>query len=195
MGNHVHLLIKPTEEDLALIFKRIGGRYVYWYNAKYQRVGHLFQGRFKSEPVEDDGYFLTVLRYIHQNPTKAGLCKDISEYTYSSYREYIDGRTLLDRDLLFGMISREEFIRYSNDTTSEKCLDVAETNTLRVTDEQAREIIYKHSKCKSVADFQDLSNERKAKIIPQLNKSGVSIRQIVRLTGVRKSVVERLCRV
>ena len=68
MGNHIHLLIKQESEPLEQIFKRMGGRFVYWYNTKYQRSGHLFQDRFKSEPVEDDRYFLTVLRYIHQNP-------------------------------------------------------------------------------------------------------------------------------
>lgn len=62
MRNHVHILIKEGKEPLDLIFKRIGGRYVYWYNTKYNRVGHLFQDRYKSEPVETDEYFLMVLR-------------------------------------------------------------------------------------------------------------------------------------
>ena len=71
MGNHIHLLLKETNEPIEQIFRRIGSRYVYWYNVKYQRVGHLFQDRFKSEPIETNEYFLTVLRYIHQNPIKA----------------------------------------------------------------------------------------------------------------------------
>lgn len=53
--------------------RRICGSYVHWYNRKYERIGNLFQDRFKSEPVEDDPYFLTVLRYLHQNLFKAGL--------------------------------------------------------------------------------------------------------------------------
>ena len=89
MGNHIHLLIKPENEPIEQVFKRIGGRYVYWYNVKYRRTGHLFQDRFKSEPVEDDGYFLAAIRYIHQNPLKAGICKRIEDYEYSSYGEYI----------------------------------------------------------------------------------------------------------
>ena len=68
MGNHVHLLLKVETDSLETIFKKIGGRYVYYYNVKYQRIGHLFQDRFKSEPVDDDSYFLTVLRYIHSLP-------------------------------------------------------------------------------------------------------------------------------
>jgi len=73
MGNHIHILLKEGKENLTLVLKRIAGSYVYWYNWKYRRSGHLFQDRFKSEPVEDDEYFLTVIRYIHQNPIKAGI--------------------------------------------------------------------------------------------------------------------------
>lgn len=64
MGNHVHMLIKVQADGLETILKRIAGRYVYWYNVKYQRVGRLFQDRFKSEPIEDDAYFLTVLFFM-----------------------------------------------------------------------------------------------------------------------------------
>ena len=57
MGNHLHILLKEGKEDLTLMLKRIAGSYVYWYNWKYHRSGHLFQDRFKSEPVEDNAYF------------------------------------------------------------------------------------------------------------------------------------------
>ncbi len=58
MGNHIHLLLKVEKENLEQIFKRIGARYVYYYNWKYKRSGHLFQDRFKSEPIDDDSYLL-----------------------------------------------------------------------------------------------------------------------------------------
>jgi len=73
MGNHVHLLIKEGREPISNFMKRIGTSYVSWYNWQYNRKGHLFQDRYKSQPVENDAYFLTVLRYIHQNPLKADL--------------------------------------------------------------------------------------------------------------------------
>jgi REP element-mobilizing transposase RayT len=74
MGNHLHLLVKVEKEDLEMIIKRIAGSYVYWYNLKYRRCGHLFQDRYKSETIEDDAYLLTVIRYIHQNPLKSCIC-------------------------------------------------------------------------------------------------------------------------
>ncbi len=73
MGNHVHLLIKELGEPLAQTMKRISSSYVCYYNHKYGRIGQLFQERFKSQPVGDWDYFLTLFRYIHQNPLKAHL--------------------------------------------------------------------------------------------------------------------------
>lgn len=96
MSNHIHLLIKEITEPLSLAIKRISSSYVYWYNWKHERCGHLFQERFKSEPINDNQYFLTVLRYIHQNPTKAGLSKNIDEYKWSSCHEYIGKAKVTD---------------------------------------------------------------------------------------------------
>ena len=73
-GNHVHMLIREEEEPLQIIMKRLGVTYVSYYNLKYDLLGHLFQDRFRSEPVDTPAYFMDVLRYICQNPVKAGLC-------------------------------------------------------------------------------------------------------------------------
>ena len=74
MGNHIHLLMKEGEEDIGLAFKRIGVSYVYWYNWKYERRGHLFQGRFKSE-ANTRGRFFCVLFF--KNTGGRGYCANI----------------------------------------------------------------------------------------------------------------------
>ncbi len=107
MGNHLHLLIKEGKEILSNTMKRIGASYVYWYNWQYNRKGHLFQDRFKSEAVEDDAYFLTVLRYIHQNPQKAGLTDDIASYKWSSYKEYTSKKTIVNIDFVLSLFDKE----------------------------------------------------------------------------------------
>ena len=84
MSNHIHLLMKVEYEPLAKIMRRVCGKFVYWYNKKYDRAGYLFQDRFKSEPVEDVPCFLTVIRYIHQNPLKAGIVDKMEIYPWSS---------------------------------------------------------------------------------------------------------------
>ena len=194
MGNHIHLLIHEDGEPIEQFMKRIATRFVYWYNTKYKRVGHLFQDRFKSEPVEDDAYFLTVLRYIHQNPIKAGICKRINEYVHSSYNEFLKNSDLIDSALVFGMIPKEDFYKFNSETAFDKCLDIDDKPITRVTDEQAQRIIEKYSKCKCATDFQKLSNDLKQKHIRIFQKNGMSIRQIARLCGETKGTVEKCLR-
>ena len=88
MTNHVHLLIKEDKLLIGNIVKKLADSYVYYYNHKYQRDGHLFKERFRSEPVDDMSYFTMLLRYIHRNPVEAQLIKNVIDYPYSSWREY-----------------------------------------------------------------------------------------------------------
>ena len=81
MPNHVHLLIAEKSLKVGEVVKSIASCYVLYYNKKYGRIGHLLQDRFKSEPCNDSGYFLTLFRYIHQNPVKAGLVKTAKDYS------------------------------------------------------------------------------------------------------------------
>ena len=191
MGNHIHILLQETNEPIELLMKRIATRFVYWYNIKYQRVGHLFQDRFKSEPIENDAYFLTVLRYIHQNPIKAGICKTVADYENSSYNEYFKSSDLIDSDFVFDLISKDEFTKFNSEKVFESCLDVEDKPKIKVTDEQAKKIIEKVSKCKNVAEFQTLDVKTRDKCLKKLRESGLSIRQISRLTGVSFNIVRK----
>ncbi len=188
MGNHVHLLLKEGKEELSLVFKRIAGSYAYWYNWKYHRCGHLFQDRFKSEPVEDDGYFLMVLRYIHQNPVKAGICRSAEDYAYSSMREYLSASNLADTSFVFSMISAEEFLEYHRDENTDHCLEIEEN--FRLSDDEAKRIIQKLTKCETASDFQKLDTVKRDSFIQMLHDRGLSVRQISRLTGISKRIVE-----
>ena len=192
MENHLHLIIKVGKEPLEIIFKRICVRYVYWYNVKYRRVGHLFQDRFKSEPIEDDGNFLNVLRYIHQNPIKAGLVNMVGDYPYSSYHCYMEpkGDSLVDIDFTLDMMSRKQLEEFHSEAGEEIYMDITE-GSFRLTDGEAKEVIRKVSKCENVSEFQSLENKEKTTYIKKLKKEGLSIRQISRLTGVSKGIVER----
>lgn len=194
MGNHLHLLIKEEKEELGLIFKRIGVRYVYWYNIKYKRSGHLFQDRFKSEPVDDAGYFLTVLRYIHQNPVKAGLCKDASEYKWSSYNDYLHDTGITDKEFVLTLFNKDNekakmlYENYIKEDEKLSCLDLEQENR-RITDMEAQEIIMKLCGVKNVVELQKMTEEKRYKNIAILKENGLSIRQISRLTGISYGIV------
>ena len=99
MENHVHLLIHAPLPDLSAAMRRVCGTYALRFNAKTGRVGHLFQDRFKSEAVSDDAYLMTVVRYIHENPAKAGVGA-VDAYPWSSYREYVGAPVLCTTDFV-----------------------------------------------------------------------------------------------
>jgi len=194
MGNHVHMLIKTCVEPLAQIMRRICGSYVYWYNLKYSRIGNLFQDRFKSEPVENNNYFLTVLRYIHANPIKAGLVKDIKNYKWSSYSEYLGVAKLITVDYTLNLLNTygekvlRDFIKYNNELNANLCLDVDEN--IKISDHEARNIIKRISKTLNTTELQTLDIPIRNKCLKELKeKYNMSIRQIERLTGISRGVV------
>ena len=192
MSNHIHILLQVVKEDLDVIMKRIAGSYVYWYNWKYYRKGHLFQDRFKSEPVDDNEYFLTVLRYIHQNPVKSGMVKKLDEYKYSSYNAYIeDIERFIDTDFVYEIIDKDDFEKYNAEENEDKCLEIDDL-VFRLSDADARKEIKKVSGCENATEFQILEQAKRDNYIKELKDRGLSIRQISRLTGVSFSIVRKI---
>ena len=191
MGNHVHLLIKEEKEKIEKIFRRIGARYVYWYNWKYKRSGHLFQDRFKSEAVENDAYLITVLRSIHQNPTKAGLCKRLNEYKWSSYCEYVGKDGLTDVAFVLDIIGRDNIERYMNEQSNDRMLEIEEENK-RLTNIELSEKIFNELKIKAIT-IQNEQKDKKHSLLKEILKyEGVSARQISRVTGISANVIWKI---
>lgn len=91
--NHFHLLLKGVRYDgITLFLSDISNSHTRYFNIKYERVGRLFQGPFKSKEISDEGSLLQVSRYIHLNPLLAGLAEKPEDYPYSSYQTWIGER-------------------------------------------------------------------------------------------------------
>ena len=118
MDNHIHLLLKESSEGLATMMKRINVSFAYYFNQKHQRIGHLFQDRFKSEPIENERYLLAVIRYIHNNPVKAGIVKKPEQYKWSSYNSYLSlqepGTKLVDTVLFCQSCQMNSLLRFGS---------------------------------------------------------------------------------
>ena len=89
MSNHYHLLIETSTDNLSKFMRQLNMNYAIYFNKKYKRVGHLWQGRFKSWFVTDEAYLYTLMLYIEQNPLKAKMVKILEEYPYSSYNYFL----------------------------------------------------------------------------------------------------------
>lgn len=86
MDNHVHLLIHTSSNPLGPFIKQVHMKYAMYFNKKYDYTGHLFQGRFYSDPVVGDAEILAASRYIHLNPVAANMVDLPENYAHSSYR-------------------------------------------------------------------------------------------------------------
>lgn len=197
LNNHIHLLIKEGKESIGKTMKRIGVSYVSWFNRKYNRCGHLFQDRFKSEAVESDEYFLMVLRYIHQNPMKAGEVKKMDSCQWSSYREYLGESRLVDPHFALGIFSPEpeiaarRFKRFMSETAED--IGIMVYRPSKLTDQEAKLAIQKTAGITIPAELQTMEKRKRDEILRQIKQiNGITTRQIARLTGITQSVIVRV---
>jgi REP element-mobilizing transposase RayT len=91
MDNHYHLLIRTRRANLSKAMQWLGVTYTRRFNNKHSRIGHLFQGRFKSIIVQNDIYLMQLSCYIHRNPLRAGAVNRLARYPWSSYPVYAYG--------------------------------------------------------------------------------------------------------
>lgn len=192
MSNHIHLLIRISDVPLATVFQKLNTNYAVWFNLKYQRTGHLQQDRYYSEPVENIPYFLSALRYIHRNPINAGLEKKVgTQYKWSSIYEYIyNDSALIDLDEVWNIIGKNKIIQYFNEENTDICMDI-DSIRRRIPDDVAREIVIEITGCHNSTEFQKLSLPMQKKYINILYLKNLSVRQINRILGVSKGIIER----
>lgn len=190
MSNHMHLLVKEKNESISKIFLKILSSYVYWYNRKYERIGNLFQDRYKSEVINGDSYLLCAARYIHQNPLKAGVVKAIEEYKWSSYEAYTnDKKSFVDIDFILTILQgKEGYIKFMVQEEEKKFLEFE--NIPSISDEKLILLINRiYSKYK-ITNILTLEKDARDEILLMIRKiPGASIRQISRITGVPISIV------
>ncbi len=200
MGNHVHLLIKESKEDIGNIMKRIGASYAMWYNLKYKRVGHVFQDRYKSECVEDDSYLLAVVRYIHHNPQKAGLVKKPEDYRWSSCNVYYGKKefppNLTNTDLVLGLFSgdeearKQQFQEFVEQDNDDQFLE--DQWHEKANDEDVRKAIERLLKGAPISSLQGMERNQRDQILHQIKEiEGSTIRQIARIIGIGYNIIIR----
>ena len=181
MGNHVHILLREEKETLEQIFKRIGSSYVYYYNWKYYLRGHLFQDRFKSEPIEDDGYFMDTLRYICQNPVIAGLSSGVEDYPWLACSGVVNDSKLDSIEQLTDLAG-EELLEFVSEPCNSSHLD--DNGSKRLTDREAIDLLRHLCDCEYVQDIGGWNTDKKNNAILAATDAGISIRQLSRITGI-----------
>lgn len=198
MSNHVHLLLRTNGETIGKTIKPLAVTYAMYYNGKYSRSGHVFQDRFKSEPVNDMAYFVTLLRYIHQNPTKAGIVDKVADYQWSSWQEYMGdvpaAACLCATNVVLKRMPFDDLRELVESPLDEdvQCLDLDERVRLTIGDREVRQHLKAMYGIADSIKVQTLEKERRNEIIISCLTLGSGLRQLPRLTGVTYGVINRL---
>lgn len=198
MNNHIHLMLRENDDNVSRIMSRVGTSYAWWYNQKYDRCGHVFQGRFGSECVETDASLLSVIRYIHNNPVKAGLAAAAEDYPWSSIHAYYGGREYLpgltEPSFILGMIHQnrsdavKEFKEFMLQANDDQCLD--DQFKPRKSDVEVKEEITALMNGEPISRLLQLDKAVRKEILQQIKQSdGVSQRQIARVTGISPNII------
>ena len=148
--------------------------------------------RYKSEPVESDAYLLTVIRYVHWNPVKAGLCSTPEAYPYSSYPRYFESQGMIDNTVIAEMMGVEEFKSFHSTPGKEECLDIQGSANQHITDEQAAALMRRLTGCQNATEYQTLTVEKRDEGLREMLRHGVSIRQASRITGISFGIVRKI---
>lgn len=190
MDNHVHLLLAAPLEELSNLMRRLNSGYALYFNLVHERSGHLFQDRFHSEPIDSDSYLMTVVRYIHQNPIKARMTTDC-RYPWSSYNEYASGNVPPGGEIVMAVFGNIDSFVSSHETLEQKeCLDISQRNP-RVDDAHAETIAINLLGSSKLRTLKSLPREERNQALASLKASGLTTRQIRRLTGVSLGVISQ----
>ncbi len=186
MDNHVHLLIAEAAEDIGTVMKRIGVSYVSYFNKRHERLGPLFHDRFRSEPVGDTGYFITLLRYIHQNPVQAEMVTSPDQYRWSSWREYTStppAQPICSRKLPFATLPWHELCEMVLNVSGGNIEPHSQIEQGRMTDSEARKRL--DQLCGGdLTTLKTMPRDNRKLIIRKAIGSGINMRQLSRISGI-----------
>jgi len=202
LDNHVHLVIREAENGRTIetYMKQVGVTYASFFNRKYKRVGHVFQDRFRSEPVEDEAYVHSVIRYVHRNPLKAGIIQGM-DYTWSSYSGYIGQKIgvqlLPEMKGILNQFGKDEakaikrFKEFHLEEEPRAFLDIPPKSG-----EDGEGILLTllrkyHTSKDTLAQDEDKGKLRDL-ITELIHETGVSRRQVAEMTGINRERVRRL---
>lgn len=191
MENHVHLLLRMPLDKLTLLMRKLCTSYSRYFNGRHERVGHLFQNRFYSAPVESDEYLLTVLRYIHQNPQSANMAP-LQNYPWSSYDEYLNGARIATTDLPMSLLGGvEQFVEFHS---SAQPVDGTLEGDCQLTDDETLRLAKSLYGDDYIASINAMSKPLRDEALGKLHLAGATAKQIERLTGIGRGIVSRACR-
>ena len=160
---------------------------------KNARTGYVFNDRYHSENVENVKYFLTCLRYIHQNPIKAGICNKTYEYKFSSIHAYRRDKgnylDLVNTKFIKEKFDNDEFLKWNELDNHDRCMEIMNN---RLTDDDVTKLLYKYMNINTKKEYLQANEEEKVIAILNLIDYSIPLMQLSRVTGFYYNKLQKL---
>ncbi len=196
MGNHFHILIKDEEYNINRIMKYVCSVYAKYFNKKYDRVGHLFQGNYVSKAVNTYESVKRVVRYIHLNPIEAGYVEQAIDYKWSSYHEYfLNGnicniKEVCEHFKVKGNFSIEKFGEYHKQVDlveDDEFYNFEDLDSLENLIEYAKKVLGNID----LVEIQHLKKIKRDIYIEKLKESGLKLKEIKKIINIDKLKLQK----
>ena len=208
------LIVKEEKYQVSAIMQSISQLYSRYFSSKYGSYGPLYRRRYYSEPINDEIQLETAMRYVHQEPRRQGLIleeqrieritrketsgADLDEYPYSSWHEYVglgsDLPSVCEKPDACHNLTTEEWRELLSKPLPEgtKCLEPKEYRAPKPTETQVLSMIRLMTTATTWDEFKTIPRDEKLKTIKQLLQNGASIRQMEKLTGIGRGIIQNL---
>ena len=193
MNNHAHILVYTKEiRYLSKMMHSLNTRYAIKYNKCNERCGFVFRDRYRCENIHNITYLKNCIRYIHNNPVKAGICKEQGKYYYSSYRDYMSGKIGINLiNKIFG--DATEYILELNKPVENENSFIDVENEFGNNEQVTPEKVISDFCLENQIDSEWITREQQIRLIKLLNeKYGLSKAEIGRLLGITRAKIYRL---
>ena len=208
------LIVKEEKYQVSAIMQSISQLYSRYYSGKYNSYGPLYRRRYYSEPINDEERMEVVMRYVHQEPLRLGFIEPrmtrkemitqkaqeeaLDEYPYSSWHEYVgvesDLPRVCEKPDACQNLTAEEWREVLSKPLPEgtKCLEPKEYRAPKPTETQVLGMVRLMTTATTWDEFKEIPREEKLKTIKELLRNGASIRQMEKLTGIGRGVIQNL---
>ena len=195
MGNHYHMVVKSSFEGLSDFAHDLNCPYANYFNKRHERTGHLFEGRFCSQPITGDEHFLTAVRYVHRNPVEAGIAP-ICEYNWSSYAAYAgpvryDGIVPVSTALALDLLGSQEAFREFHAHSGKESFADDRPDFKSLTEPELLVIARNALNGFDPSNLKALSKPARARGLGLLKAAGLTQAQISLVTGLSRSTIYR----
>ena len=175
MDNHAHMLVQTEDvQNIGIWMRKTNTSYAIYYNKGKDRVGYVFRNRYKAQPIKNEKHLYLCINYIHDNPVKAGICKNKEEYPFSSYSTIYQANQTNIQQIVSNCMSHEEHSREGMQSKFELIEDEKEN---------------KQEKCREITNH--FLVEKKL-TIEQLKKEEKHLKEIVRILKYENSISYRV---